>query len=172
MTPSTTHPSPAAGTATKTQLGHIALRVADLERATSFYRELVGLELTAWGPDDGVPLAIFANGGHPLGVVLMAFEPADAMAPPEGHTGLGHVALLLDGPESLAAAARRLRDAGHPIGHAADHEATISIYLEDTEGNGLELYYERPRERWFDADGRIVMANEPLELETILAGAA
>ena len=102
----------------------------------------------------------------------MAFEPADGMAPPEGHTGLGHLALLLDGPEELAAAARRLRDAGHPIDRAADHEATVSLYLEDTEGNGLELYYQRPRERWFDADGRIVMANEPLELETILARAA
>jgi catechol 2,3-dioxygenase len=153
-------------------LGHVALRVADLERATAFYRDLVGLELTAWGPDDGVPLAIFATGDHPLGLVLMAFERADGMAPPEGHTGLGHLALLLDGPEALAAAAKRLNDAGHPIDHASDHEATVSIYLEDTEGNGLELYYHRSRDRWFHADGRIVMVNEPLDLETILAAAA
>ncbi len=155
-----------------TQLGHVALRVADLDRAAAFYRDLVGLELTAWGPDAGVPLAIFATGDHPLGLVLMAFEPADGMAPPAGHTGLGHLALLLAGPEALAAAAGRLKDAGHPLDRAADHEATVSLYLEDTEGNRLELYYHRARDRWFDSDGRIVMVNEPLELETILAGAA
>jgi catechol 2,3-dioxygenase len=158
--------------AAKPRLGHIALRVAELERATAFYRDLVGLELTTWGPDAGVPMAIFATGDHPLGVVLMAFDNADGMAPPPGYTGLAHAALLLGGPEELAAAGRRLQAAGHPIDHASDHQATVSLYLNDTEGNGLELYYHRPRKRWFDAEGRIAMVNEPLAVDSILSASA
>jgi catechol 2,3-dioxygenase len=154
------------------QVGHVALRVADLERATAFYRDVIGLEVSAWGPHAGIPLAILTNGDHPLGVVLMAFEQADGMAPPDGHTGLEHLALLFDGPEALAAAAQRLREAGHPIDHASDHEATVSLYLKDTEDNGLELYYQRSRDRWFDAEGRIVMANDPLDVEAVVEGSA
>lgn len=74
MTVSTAPASSATPAASKTQLGHVALRVADLDRAASFYRDLVGLELTAWGPDDGVPLAVFASGGHPLGVTTASMR--------------------------------------------------------------------------------------------------
>jgi catechol 2,3-dioxygenase len=99
----------------------------------------------------------------------MAFDSAGGTPPPPGHTGLAHVALVVDGPEELAATARRILDAGHRVDRAKDHEATVSVYLEDTEGNGLELYYERPRERWLRPDGKPVMRNDPVELEGILS---
>jgi catechol 2,3-dioxygenase len=151
-------------------LGHVALGVSDLERAAGFYRDVIGLGVTAWGPDDDIPLVVLAQAGHPIGVVLMAFDSAGGSPPPPGHTGLAHLALLVDGPEALAAVAQRILDAGHPIDHATDHEATVSVYLDDTEGHGLELYYERPRERWLRPDGTPVMRNDPVELDKILDG--
>jgi catechol 2,3-dioxygenase len=159
------------GVAVRPRLGHVAIGVADLERAGAFYRDLIGLDVTAWGPDDGVPLVVLGQADHPLGVVLMAFDSAGGSPPPPGHTGLSHLALVFDGPEPLATAARRLIDAEHPIDHATDHEATVSVYLEDTEGNGLELYYERPRERWSRPDGRPQMRNDPVDLELVLTAA-
>jgi catechol 2,3-dioxygenase len=156
-------------TTTRARLGHVALAVADLERAATFYRDVIGLDVTAWGPDDGFPLVVMAQADHPLGVVLMAFDSAGGTPPPPGHTGLSHLALVVDGAEALAAVAKRLIDAGHPVDHATDHEATVSVYLDDTEGNGLELYYERPRERWLRPDGTPVMRNDPVELDAILS---
>jgi catechol 2,3-dioxygenase len=153
------------------RLGHVAIGVSDLERAAAFYRDVIGLDVTAWGPDDGIPLVILAQADHPVAVVLMAFDSAGGSPPPPGHTGLSHLALLVEGPEALAAAAKRILDAGHAIDHATDHEATVSIYLDDTEGNGLELYYERSRERWLRPDGTPVMRNDRVELDAILDAA-
>jgi catechol 2,3-dioxygenase len=150
------------------RLGHVALGVADLDRAAGFYRDLIGLEVTAWGPDDGVPLVVMAQANHPIAVVLMAFDSSGGTPPPPGHTGLAHLALVVDGPQALADVTRRLLEAGHPVDHATDHEATVSVYLEDTEGNGLELYYERPRERWMRPDGRPEMRNDRVDLNCIL----
>lgn len=156
--------APTASTAAPTRIGHVALRVADLERARDFYCDVLGLDLVAWGPESGVPLAVLGLESSPLSVVVMAFESVGGTAAPAENTGLAHVALLLDGPEALAAVTRRLDAAGFEL-RAADHHATVSVYLDDPEGNGLELYYERPRERWFDAEGRVVMVNDPLELD-------
>jgi catechol 2,3-dioxygenase len=86
--------------------------------------------------------------------------------------GLGLVALLYPGPDELGRAVRRLLDAGHSVDHASDHGATVSVYLSDPDGNGVELYYDRPRERWFDADGRPILRDERIDVRDLLPGAA
>jgi catechol 2,3-dioxygenase len=130
-------------------IGHVHLRVADLDRAMSFYRDVLGFELTAYGADFGLPGAAFLAAGdyhHHIG--LNTWHSQGGTPPPEGHTGLHHFAILYPDRRELARAVERLVERGYPIGGAEDHGATISVYLSDPDGNGIELYYDRPREEW------------------------
>jgi catechol 2,3-dioxygenase len=154
------------------RLGHVHLRVADLERATAFYRDGLGFAVTGGGPDAGIPMAFLALGDYHHHLGLNVFESAGGTPPPAGHTGLYHLALVYEDAEGLAQAVRRVLDHGYPVDSARDHGGTVSVYLRDPDGNGIELYYDRPRERWTDAAGRLVLANEPLDIDTILNASA
>jgi catechol 2,3-dioxygenase len=152
------------------RIGHVNLRVADLERATAFYRDVLGFTVTAYGPDFGLPGAAFlAAGGYHHHIGLNTWRSEGGTPPPEGHTGLHHLAVLYPDRRELARAVRRLLDHSHPIDGAEDHGATVSVYLSDPDGNGLELYYDRPREEWFDPQGNPILKAEPFDPRDLLA---
>jgi catechol 2,3-dioxygenase len=153
------------------RIGHVHLRVADLDRAVGFYRDALGLGVTADARTVGLPMVLLAAGDYHHHIGLNTFESAGADAPPPGRTGLYHVALLYPDRRELAGAVRRLLDHGHPIDHGTDHGATVSVYLDDPDGNGLELYCDRPRSTWFDADGRPVLKNERFDPRDLLSDA-
>jgi catechol 2,3-dioxygenase len=151
------------------RIGHVHLRVADLERATAFYRDVLGFDVIAYGPDLGLPGAAFLSAGgyhHHLG--LNTWTSEDGEPPPQGHTGLYHVAFVYPNRRELGRAVGRLLDHGHPIDGAEDHGATVSVYLSDPDGNGIELYYDRPREEWFDARGNPILKAEPFAPRDLL----
>jgi catechol 2,3-dioxygenase len=139
------------------RIGHVHLRVADLDRAIAFYRDALGFTVTADARELGIDAAFLAAGDYHHHLGLNTFESAGAAPPPPGHSGLYHVAFLYPGGRELAQAVRRLLEQGVPLDHASDHGATVSVYLADPDGNGIELYHDRPRSAWFDADGRPVL---------------
>jgi catechol 2,3-dioxygenase len=151
------------------RIGHVHLRVADLDRAMSFYRDVLGFELTAYGADFGLPGAAFLAAGdyhHHIG--LNTWHSQGGTPPPEGHTGLHHFAILYPDRRDLARAVERLLERGYPIGGAEDHGATISVYLSDPDGNGIELYYDRPQKEWFDSRGNPNIKAEPFDPRDLL----
>ena len=151
------------------RVGHVHLKVADLDRALGFYRDALGLGVTADAREAGIDAAFLAAGDYHHHVGLNTLESAGAAAPPAGHTGLYHVAFLYPDRRELGRAVRRLLDHGREIDHASDHGATVSVYLSDPDGNGVELYYDRPRADWFDADGRPVVKVERFDYRELLA---
>ena len=151
------------------RIGHVHLRVADLERAIAFYRDLLGLGVVVHGPSRDLPGAAFlAAGDYHHHVALNTWQSEGGSPPAAGHTGLHHFALLLPGEQALADTVGRLLDASYPIDSALDHGGTVAVYLRDPDGNGIELQYDRPFEDWFDADGRPIVKAEPFELEELL----
>jgi catechol 2,3-dioxygenase len=153
------------------RIGHVHLRVADLDRATAFYRDVLGFDVTAYGPDFGVPGAAFlSSGGYHHHIGLNTWESEGGTSPPEGHTGLYHFALLYSDRRELGRAVRRLLDRGYPIDGAEDHGATVSAYLRDPDGNGVELYYDRPRPQWFDPQGNPVLKAESFDPRELAEG--
>ena len=150
-------------------VGHVHLRVSDLERALAFYRDALGFGVTADGREVGLAAAFLAAGDYHHHIGLNTFESAGATPPPPGHAGLYHVAFLYPDRRELGGAVRRLLDHDHPIDHATDHGGTVSVYLADPDGNGIELYYDRPRADWFDADGRPVLRAERFDYRDLLA---
>ena len=161
-----------SGTNTDARIGHVHLRVADLERATAFYRDVLGFDLVAYGPDLGLPGAAFlAAGGYHHHVGLNAWSSEGGEPPPPGRTGLYHFAIVYPGRDGLADAVRRLVDHAYPIDAAEDHGATVSVYLSDPDGNGVELYYDRPREEWWDEGGRPILKAEPFDPRELVGAA-
>ena len=159
--PSVLHPA--------VRIGHVHLRVADLDRALSFYRDVLGFELTAYGADFGLPGAAFLAAGdyhHHIG--LNIWHSQGGTPPPEGHTGLQHFAILYPDRRELARAVERLLAHGYPIRAAQDHGVSIAVYLSDPDGNGIELYYDRPREEWFDSRGNPILKAEPFDPRDLL----
>jgi catechol 2,3-dioxygenase len=145
------------------------LRVADLDRATAFYRDVLGLDVTVYGADVGLPGAAFLSAGdyhHHIG--LNIWESQGGTPLPEGHTGLYHFAILYPDRRELARAVERLLERGYPIGGAQDHGATVSVYLSDPDGNGIEFYYDRPRNEWFDSRGNPNIKAEPFDPRDLL----
>jgi len=150
-----------------TRIGHVHLTVSDLDRALAFYRDVLGFEvMSRYGRD-----AVFLSAGgyhHHIGLNTWAGRGAPAPAP--GTTGLYHFAILYPDRRSLAAALRRLLDAGVPLEGASDHGVSEAIYLRDPDGNGVELYRDRPEAEWpRDADGGLEMSTRALDLERLLA---
>ncbi|SFI41428.1 VOC family protein [Jannaschia pohangensis] len=150
-------------------LGHVHLRVADLERSVAFYTDVVGLEVTA---RYGRHAAFLSSGGYHHHLALNTWDSAGASPAPRGHPGLYHSAFLYPDRASLGQAVQRALDAGHDLTGAADHGVSEAVYLDDPDGNGVELYRDRPRDDWpRDAHGALAMVNAPLDLETLLAEA-
>jgi catechol 2,3-dioxygenase len=150
------------------RVGHVHLKVSDLDRAIAFYRDGLGLGVTADGRPMGIDAAFLADGDYHHHIALNTFESAGAAPPPSGATGLYHVALVYPDRRELGRAVRRVLDHGIAIDHATDHGGTVSVYLADPDANGVELYYDRPRADWFDSDGRPVLTNERFDHRALL----
>jgi catechol 2,3-dioxygenase len=148
-------------------VGHVHLKVADLQRAIDFYHGVLGLDVTL---RVGNSAAFLSAGGYHHHIGLNTWESLGGSAPPPGSTGLYHVALLYPTRAALGDALRRLIRAGIPLEGAADHGVSEALYLRDPDQNGVELYRDRPRSEWpVDRDGKLTMYTRALDLETVLA---
>ncbi|HET6341716.1 MAG TPA: VOC family protein [Gemmatimonadota bacterium] len=147
-------------------IGHIHLKVADLERALGFWRDVLGFELTQ---RYGSQAAFVAAGGYHHHIGLNTWESRGGSPPPPGTTGLYHVAVRYPSRRALADALRRLIQAEIALDGASDHGVSEALYLRDPDQNGVELYWDRPRDAWpRDADGAIAMTTKALDLEGLL----
>jgi catechol 2,3-dioxygenase len=145
------------------EIGHVHLSVADLDRSTDFYRDGIGLEVTADARPVGIPVVFLAHGDYHHHIGLNAFESAGAEPAPDGHPGLYHVAFVYPDREALVGAVERLEAHNYEVDRGRDHGATVSVYLYDPDRNGVELYYDRPREHWYDDAGNPVLRNDPID---------
>jgi catechol 2,3-dioxygenase len=150
----------------KVGIGHVHLKVADLERALAFYRDVLGFEVTQrYGRD----AAFLSAGGYHHHIGLNTWESSGGSPPPPGATGLYHLAILYPSRTELADALRRLMAAKIPLEGASDHGVSEALYLRDPDGNGVELYWDRPREQWPQApDGGLAMFTRALDLKALL----
>ena len=149
------------------RIGHVHLKVADLERALGFYRDVLGFELTQ---RLGTQAAFLSAGGYHYHIGLNTWESAGGRAPAAGTTGLYHVAILYPTRAELGDALRRLVAAGIALDGAADHGVSEALYLRDPDGNGVELYWDRPMEEWpRTPDGGLAMFTKALDLDALLA---
>jgi catechol 2,3-dioxygenase len=147
-------------------IGHVHLKVSDLDRSVDFYRDVLGFELRARMPG----AAFLADDGYHHHIGLNTWASAGGSPPPPGTTGLFHLAILYPTRRELALALRRVLDAGVPLTGASDHGVSEAIYLNDPDLNGIELYWDRPREEWPENDdGTVAMFTAPLDLEALLA---
>jgi catechol 2,3-dioxygenase len=145
-----------------TRIGHVHLKVADIERALAFYRDVLGFEVTQ---RYGAQAAFVSAGGYHHHIGLNTWESRGGQPPPRGTTGLYHVAILYPTRAALADALRRVLAAGIAIDGASDHGVSEAIYLRDPDGNGIELYRDRAPEDWPRAsDGTLAMTTAPLDL--------
>jgi catechol 2,3-dioxygenase len=152
-----------------TRIGHVHLKVADLERSISFYRDVIGLEVMQ---RFGTQAAFLSAGGYHHHLGLNTWESAGGPRPARNAVGLYHTAFLYPDRAALALAFRRVVEAGVEIEGAADHGVSEAVYFSDPDGNGIELYHDRTPEAWpRDADGRLKMVNDRLDLEALLAEA-
>jgi catechol 2,3-dioxygenase len=143
------------------------LKVADLERSLAFYRDVLGFELTQ---RFGSQAAFLSAGGYHHHLGLNTWESAGGQPPLPGTTGLYHVAILYPTRAELADAVRRVFKAGIPLEGASDHGVSEAIYLRDPDNNGVELYWDRPKEQWpRTADGSLAMFTRRLDLDGLLA---
>ncbi len=153
--------------ARETRIGHVHLTVSDLDRALRFYRDVLGFAVTARYGRDAVFLAA---GGYHHHIGLNTWAGRGAARPAPGTTGLYHFAILYPDRHALAVALRRVLDAGVPLEGAADHGVSEAVYLRDPDGNGVELYRDRPEREWpRTLDGQLVMDTRPLDVEQLLA---
>ena len=151
-------------------IGHVHLKVSDLERAIAFYSGVLGFELMQ---RMGKSAAFLSAGGYHHHIGLNTWESQGGKPPSPGNTGLYHFAIRYPDRASLGDALRRLQQANVALQGASDHGVSEALYLTDPDGNGLELYRDRPREEWpRTADGRLEMVTGPLDLESLLREAA
>jgi catechol 2,3-dioxygenase len=150
-----------------TRIGHVHLKVADLDRMLAFYCGVLGFTLTQ---RYGTQAAFVSAGGYHHHLAFNTWESAGGAAPPPGTTGLFHLAILYPTRADLADALRRLIAAGVPLDGASDHGVSEALYLRDPEGNGVELYRDRPEAEWpRDATGGLAMVTRRLDLKALLA---
>ena len=151
----------------RVDIGHVHLKVADLERALGFWSGVLGFELKQ---RYGTQAAFVSAGGYHHHIGLNTWESLGGSPPPPGTTGLYHVAVRYPDRRTLADALKRVLDAGIALDGASDHGVSEAIYLRDPDGNGVELYRDRPQEEWpRDPDGGIAMVTQPLDLRSLLA---
>ena len=150
-------------------VGHVHLKVADLERAVRFYTDVLGFEVTQLYGDQA---AFLSAGGYHHHVGLNTWESRGGRAPAPGTTGLYHVAFLYPDRAALGRAYRRLIEHSIALDGASDHGVSEALYLRDPDGNGIELYWDRPREAWpRDAAGNLQMVTRRLDLDALLRAA-
>ncbi|HEY9510857.1 MAG TPA: VOC family protein [Verrucomicrobiae bacterium] len=148
------------------RIGHVHLKVADLERALQFYQGVLGFQLTQ---RFGSQAAFLSAGGYHHHIGLNTWESAGGSPPPLGSTGLFHAAILYPTRALLGDALRRLINAGIELDGASDHGVSEALYLRDPDDNGVELYWDRPRAQWpHDASGNLAMFTRPLNLDALL----
>ncbi len=150
----------------KTRIGHVHLKVANLQRAEDFYCGLLGFEITT---RYGTQATFISAGGYHHHIGLNTWYSKDAPPAPVHSAGLFHTAILFSERKDLAVALKRLLDAAYPITGASDHGVSEAIYLDDPDGNGVELYWDRPKEQWpKHDDGTLEMYTSQLDVEGLL----
>jgi catechol 2,3-dioxygenase len=160
---------PPATAPAETRIGHVHLKVADLDRAIAFYRDVLGFTVTQ---RYGAQAAFLGAGGYHHHIGLNTWESAGAPPAPPGHPGLYHTAVLYPDRQSLAQALARVIAAGVPLDGAADHGVSEAIYFRDPDGNGVEIYRDRDPADWPRLpDGTLAMSNARLDLRALLAEA-
>ena len=154
----------------ETRVGHVHLKVADLDRAIAFYSGLLGFDVTQ---RYGAQAAFLSAGGYHHHIGLNTWDSKGGTPPPRGHTGLYHTAFLFPNRAALAQTFKRLIDAGYPLEGSADHGVSEALYFSDPDGNGVELYRDRAEADWpRHADGSLAMSNSRLDVAALLAEAA
>ena len=152
-----------------TQIGHVHLKVSDIEKAEAWYRDVLGFEVTT---RYGSEASFMSAGGYHHHIGLNTWHSRGGSPPPVNTTGLYHVAILYPSRSALAEALKRVLESGWPVDGASDHGVSEAIYLRDPDGNGIELYCDRPKEEWpRNPDGSLGMSTDPLDVEDLLAQA-
>ena len=150
-----------------TRIGHVHLKVANIERALTFYRDILGFEVTQWYGEDA---AFLSAGGYHHHIGLNTWMSKNARPAPTNSAGLFHLAILYPERRDLAQALRWLVDAEYPLDGASDHGVSEALYLRDPDNNGVELYWDRASDDWpRAADGGLAMFTEPLDVGDLLA---
>jgi catechol 2,3-dioxygenase len=148
------------------RIGHVHLKVSDLDRSLEFYCGVLGFEIVARLPQ----AAFISAGGYHHHIGLNTWHSRGGSPPPSNATGLYHFAILYPGRAALAEALRRLTAAGLSLDGASDHGVSEALYLHDPDGNGIELYWDRPQDQWpKDASGKHLLVSDPLDLAALLA---
>jgi len=151
----------------QTQIGHVHLKVSNLERSLEFYRDLLGFQVTSLYGDQA---AFLSAGGYHHHIGLNTWHSKDAPPAPVDGVGLYHVAIRYPVRKDLAIIFDRLRRENYPLSGASDHGVSEAIYLYDPDNNGLELYWDRPRESWkYHENGFVEMVTKPLDLRGLLS---
>ena len=149
-----------------TDIGHVHLKVANLDRALGFYRDLLGFELTTTYGDQA---AFLSAGGYHHHIGLNTWQSRGGTAPPDHHTGLYHHAIRYPSRHDLAVVVKRLIEHDYPLQGASDHGVSEAIYLSDPDGNGVELYWDRPQAQWpKKPDGSLEMFTRALDVRALL----
>lgn len=149
------------------RIGHVHLKVSDLERSLQFYRDILGFEVQQ---NYGNAATFISAGGYHHHIGLNTWYSKGGQPAPVHSAGLFHTAILYPERKDLAVALKRLVDAGYPLTGAADHGVSEAIYLDDPDKNGVELYWDKPKDQWpTDKDGHLQMVTEPLDLQALLA---
>ena len=152
----------------RVDIGHVHLKVSDLERGIAFYRDVLGFELMQQLGDEA---AFLSAGGYHHHIALNTWESKGGSPAPAGTTGLYHVAIRYPDRKTLAQAVHSVLDADIRLSGASDHGVSEAVYLRDPDDNGVELYRDRPREEWPREGGRLNIYSAPLDLQTLLAEA-
>ena len=150
-----------------TRIGHVHLKVSDLDKALVFYKDLLGFEIML---RYGTSAVFLSAGGYHHHIGLNTWHSKNAPPAPVRSCGLYHAAIVYAQRKDLAVILKRLSDAHYPLSGAADHGVSEAIYLNDPDGNGVELYWDKPKELWpIDAEGNIQMMTDPLDAESLLS---
>src|SRR5579863_665470 len=150
-----------------TRIGHVHLKVADIPRSLKFYQDLLGFQIMQWYGTDAV---FISAGGYHHHIGLNTWYSKNAPPAPKNSAGLFHTAIVYPTRKDLAIALKRLIDARYPITGLADHGVSEAIYLDDPDGNGVELYWDKPKTAWpYDANGNLQMGTEQLNVDDLLS---
>ena len=154
----------------RVDIGHVHLKVSDIDRSLGFYRDILGFDVMQRMDDQA---AFLSAGGYHHHLGLNTWESRDAGPPPPGHTGLYHVAIRYPDRAALGHALHRLVEASWPIDGATDHGVSEAIYLRDPDSNGVEIYRDRPEDEWPRPPdgGGVAMVSKPLDLQALMAEA-